>query len=519
MPLMLEKETKEMNWKMPSGKETAQLLLEGDMIVPDSKPDLRRILRAEGTVRLKEKRISEDRISFSGELEICVLYRPKSAEKPLYAMKTTLPLEDYLHMEGLGKDTEVMLQGEPVHLDCRIINDRKIGVKAVIAVTAQAEEKKTAEILTGIDGTGVECLTGILRYRADTAEMRDRFSVKDERMIPAVQPEIGEILMEQVSLTDQDIRPLDGKVSVRGNLCIRLLYADGEGKVGSLTEKIPFSGYLENGQIGPKTELTGGLAVKDCRVTPAVDEDGEARRLEVDAEVEAVLKGRETEEQKILLDAYATEGAVELQKETISFPVTAGNGKNQFVIQERIFLEEGESPLLRAENVLGEIRLSEADAMTDAVQTEGVLEADILYHSSSDTEPVGMVRRGIPFVQTMEVKGVRPGDEVTVSPGLEEIDFQMLSETEGELRAVVSMDAAVQRQERAAVVTDAAVTDGEKKSPMPGAVIYMVQPGDSLWEIAKKYRTTAAEIAAVNEIGEAERLRQGQKLLILRMKG
>ena len=53
---------------------------------------------------------------------------------------------------------------------------------------------------------------------------------------------------------------------------------------------------------------------------------------------------------------------------------------------------------------------------------------------------------------------------------------------------------------------------------MAGAVLYMVQKGDSLWKIAKKYRTTVADIAAVNEIENPELIYPGQKLLIIKMK-
>ena len=518
MPLTLAKETMEMSWKEQAGEQTTQILLEGDMIVPDSKPDLRDLLRCEGRVKIKDKRVSDDRISFSGELEVSVLYRAKNGEKPLYAMKASLPLEDFLHMEGLGRDMEVSLEGELEHLDCQIINDRKIGVKAIIGMEAEAEQKKTAEILTGAGGEGVETLTGTLRMENNTAELKDRFTVKEELTLPASQPEIGEILIETVRLTEQDIRPMDGKVMVRGNLCIHLLYGDGEGNLGSLTEKIPFSGYLENGNIDPKTELTGNLTVEDCRLTPAVDEDGETRQLHADVTIGAVLNGKETTEREILLDAYAPSAAAFLKKETIHYPVTVAAGKNQFTIKERITLENGEMPMLRAEHIWGDVRLSEANAMTDAVEAEGVLTADILYHCADDAEPVAMIERGIPFTQTMELKGILEGDDVDISLRLEDLDFQMLSDREGELRATVTMEAGVKRQETADVLTDITMEDRKECLPMAGAVIYMVQKGDSLWKIAKKYRTTVADIVAVNEIENPDLIYPGQKVLIIKRK-
>ena len=518
MATTLAKETMEMHWKEERGSQSSQILLEGDMIVPDTKPDLQEILCCEGKVKLKDKRISDDRLSFSGEVEVCVLYRAKNGEKPLYAMKTALPLEDFLHMEGLETNMDVTVQTKLEHLDCQIINDRKISMKAVIWVEAQAAQKKEAEVLTDITGGGIETLTENLRMERETAEWKDRFTVKEELTIPQSQPEMGEILMEQVRLTDQEIRPMEGKAMVRGNLCIRLLYTDEEGNLGSLTEKLPFSGYLEQEGIDPKTDLTGNLTVEEARLTPTVDDDGETRQLQVDATVGTWLTGKETTEEEILLDAYAPEGTVSLQKEKITCPVTVAEGKNQFNLRERIHLQPGEIPMLRAEMAWGDVSLSEENVSRDGVTAEGVLQMHLLYHCADDENPVCLLQRGIPFEQTMELKGTQEGDQAAVSLSLEELDFQMLSETEGELRATLTMEAAVERPMAAEVVTDAAWKEEMESLPMAGAVIYVVQKGDSLWKIAKRYRTTVAEIAAVNEIENPELIYPGQKLLIIKRK-
>ena len=332
MPFALTKETMEMEWKAQMGQESSQILLEGDMIVPDSKPDLQELMRCEGKMRMKESRISDDRLSFSGELEVCVLYRAKNGEKPLYAMKVLLPVEDFIHMEGLQRGMAVSLQTEIEHLDCRIINDRKIGVKAVLRVDAAAEEKKTAMPLTDLQGEGVETLTEMLSMERETMEGKDRFTVKEEMVIPPSRPEIGEILTESVSLTEQEIRPMEGKALVRGNLSIRLLYTDEEGNLGSLTEKIPFSGYLEDERITAATDLTGRLTVENCRLTPAVDEDGETRSLTADVTVGTELQGREMKEVSVLSDAYASCGTVSLKKEKITYPVTVAEGENRFTV-------------------------------------------------------------------------------------------------------------------------------------------------------------------------------------------
>lgn len=519
MPTELAKETMEMTWKEQTGRQSGQILLEGDMIVPDSQPDLKEILRCTGKVHIGDKRINDERIGFSGELEVTVLYTPKNGERSLYTMKATLPLEDFIHIDGLGKDAEVTLETELEHLDCEIINDRKIGVKAVIGVNAMAEQERSMEIVCDAEGDGVECLRGTLQMETDVAEVKDRFTVKEELVLPSAKPQIGEMLWEGIALTEHDVRPMDGKVMVRGNLKISVLYTDGqEGHLGSYTERIPFSGYLEGEGIDPHAVMDAELWLEDAKVTPMVDEDGETRQLAVDVTVGARLKAREAVEKEILMDAYVPGQKMELQREMIVYPVTVANGKNQFTLKERVELGNGEAPMLRAEEVWGEVRLEDVRAMTDAVEAEGVLVADILYYCEDDTDPICMVQRGIPFTQMMELKGVNEGDNANVRIRLDDMDFQMLSETEGELRATMTMESTVRREETAEAVTDIILLDEpEERTSSAGAVIYMVQPGDTLWSIAKEYETTIEDILAVNDIENPALIYPDQKLLIVKI--
>ena len=71
----------------------------------------------------------------------------------------------------------------------------------------------------------------------NTAPLKDRFTVKEEITLPSAKPEIADVLWQTIDLTEQDIRAMDGKVMVRGNLRICMLYCDTEGNLGSFCEK------------------------------------------------------------------------------------------------------------------------------------------------------------------------------------------------------------------------------------------------------------------------------------------
>ena len=55
----------------------------------------------------------------------------------------------------------------------------------------------------------------------------------------------------------------------------------------------------------------------------------------------------------------------------------------------------------------------------------------------------------------------------------------------------------------------------KKIQSMPGITVYMVKPGDTMWDIARRFYTTVEEIEELNELSEEE-IESGQPLLLVK---
>ncbi len=86
------------------GKENTQVLLEGDIIVSDAKPDMSVILKTDAKAQIDRLDVTTDRIGFSGKLGIKVLYLARGADKPIHSMSVAMPIDDFIHMEGVARD-------------------------------------------------------------------------------------------------------------------------------------------------------------------------------------------------------------------------------------------------------------------------------------------------------------------------------------------------------------------------------------------------------------------------------
>ena len=64
------------------------------------------------------------------------------------------------------------------------------------------------------------------------------------------------------------------------------------------------------------------------------------------------------------------------------------------------------------------------------------------------------------------------------------------------------------------------IQSGENRTSNPYSLtIYFAKPGDSLWKIAKKFRSTVDNIAKVNGIEDVDKIEVGQQLFIPRYNG
>ncbi len=67
--------------------------------------------------------------------------------------------------------------------------------------------------------------------------------------------------------------------------------------------------------------------------------------------------------------------------------------------------------------------------------------------------------------------------------------------------------------EKVNVIDNIEETEGEEEHPY-SMVIYFVKPGDTLWKIAKKYKSTVDDIARINNIENPDKIDVGMQLFI-----
>lgn len=503
------------------GKENTQALYEGDIIVPDIKPDIAVILSTDANVMVDRVDVGNDRINYTGKLILSVLYLARGPQKLVHSMNVTHTIDDFVNMEGVTKDSWADVVPSIENIDYKILNDRKIGFRAVINIELTASATCGHEVVTNIAGINEnQLLKTPLKLNRSVVNKTDSFTVKDEMSIPAGKPNIRELLQHNVAIGNKDVRVGNGKVSINGELVVTCLYKgdEDESLIEFIETEIPFNGQIDASEARDDMFADIKMTVIDSYIQIRPDADGEDRMLDLEITIQACLKISISENIEVLEDAYCINKNININKAPIKYSKPVCRNKNQSPIKEIVQLDDECPEILQIFRVKGKAGIDEVKIVEDKVVVEGVVNCDVLYIAGSDETPLYSYKCAVPFRQIIETKGAQPGCEVHVEASVEHSGFNMLSGREVELRFLLCFNTSVSEEMESSMITDIDFSDMERVQldKMPSMIIYVVQKGDTLWKIAKKYNTTIDEIMSINEIDNPSKIYPGQKYLILK---
>lgn len=496
----------------------SQFVLEEDLNLSDVKPDIDCICLEKGHVLIDEVRSYTDSATVRGRLIFAVLYHTDEDDKELAVMEGRISFEEKVHMQGIDSGDSLKAEGTIEDLSIGIINSRKLSVQSVVNLCVKAEDIYDEEVPIGIHSEEkIEYRRSPMEIAQIAINKNDIFRVREEINLPGNYPNIFQILWSTLVLDDVDIRPLDGKLSIQGDLRVLLIYESDEGAVRSLESTIPFSGNIEcyGCQEGMIPDISYHIAQQELSIRP--DNDGEERVVSVEALLELGLKLYEESKAELITDVYGVTNEVNTveKKAMLRSLLAKTTGKQK--VAEHIRITDKNSSILQLLHSEGKVLLDSVNIQNGAITMTGSIQLQILYVSGDDRKPYDVLRAQLPYKYEMEIPGIGPQDMVDAQAALEQLQVTILDGEELDVKAVLVFRTTAFQQKESKLVRDINATplDTKKLGSLPSMAIYVVKPGDNLWSIGKRYYLSVDRLKKLNDLTSDE-LRPGQKLLIVK---
>ena len=507
-----------------SEKPKTVITIEEDILVPDTKPDLREILLIDGSALLSSHEIdrinkTDDYIGLSGEVELKTLYVPENrqAAGPVIAVQTRVPFKERWHTD--------IAPGATLIMDCRaekieymVINERKYRVKISLSIAARECIDRKVDIFEGLSGEDLQMLkeraeiTSISLRKKDTLTISENLEIKEEGNFES-------ILKQDISVAENYKQITAEKIVINGFIYVNLLYTvTGESTCDSIRqaqERVEFTQFIP---IKQQAEGVGSICFDSSglRVKLVQDEEqGEAFRLE--GEIITFAELYTVTERDIIVDGYHREKdfICDFTEERSRVPVATSTGEAS--VREIISPDAAYGEVEKILYTTGEIVESESRGEQGKVITEGTLQAKMICVSlRNEEEPqIFSIRQGVPFRVVTTVPQMTGGEIISAKTQVRDIWAEKINGKQLEFNATVMVGAEIMREVAFKVLTNPAFEESTSKETMAPMVVYVAGKDDTLWSIAKKFKTSADSVSKLNEL-EDEGIVQGQKLLIIR---
>ncbi|MCI8886698.1 MAG: DUF3794 domain-containing protein [Hungatella sp.] len=362
----------------------------------------------------------------------------------------------------------------------------------------------------------------ILRRKSDVAVIavrrKDTYRIKEDISLSGSKPSIEQILWSEIRLRGTSAKPLDGRIHIEGEVVIFAIYT-GEGEnspIQWLEESLPFSGEVElpEAMEGMVPSISLRLVHKELEAKP--DYDGEMRDLELDAVLELDMKLYEEQQIELLGDFYSNNRELELESGEVCFDRLLSKNMGKCRIGEKLELNSGDRVLQICHND-GTIKIDDVEIKEDSLHIDGVLEVSLLYLTSDDGEPIKAETQAVPFHYEAETPGITENSIYQMNTGLEQMTAVMAGGDTVEVKAVLNLDILVLQPVKEPVILGVKEEplDLEKLQELPGITGYIVQPGDCLWDIAKRFHTTRKHVMEANNL-TGEQVKPGDRLILVK---
>ena len=524
-------------------KEPLRIAIEEDILVPDVKPDLARILAMNGKVKLSEREIhagqaGTERIRIAGDLILQTLYVPEHMVdgEPVVSIESRIPFKNETEMNARPySDLAVTPNIEAV--DFTIINERKFRVKAAVVFGIKEYSSVDVEVFEGVRDEEVQMLKEKINLTDVAMRKTEPIEIKEDLMLKENLPEILKILAYDVNVVENHKQITKEKAVINASVYCNVMYLGAEGNTDTvkaedaetvLEEAVPvlFQGKTEftqfirlDGDYNPSEQNPAGSKVNfditSLNLTAKEDGNGKRNLFGLDMNVDTGLELYKNVEKEVVTDVYHHMKDIQFETEEVGVMALGGSGVAEISAREIVNIPERYGNVDKVVYISGNI--SEKRAFVDGTKSvvEGVVAVNMIC-TSADTKTAFNVSQEIPFRSAMEIPGITP--EMTASNDivLKELWFDKINNRQIEVNAGILVNAAVSSEKKHQLVKNISFLESpQDNATLPGIVLYIARAGDTIWKVAKQYRTTIDELRKVNDLEVGKEIKPGTKLLIV----
>ncbi len=470
-----------------------------ELIVPDTQPDIDRIISADARVLLKSKESDTGRATVKSSVVATVIYCDGNGD--FYSLETNIPVTVSSENPDILPDCMMICHMEATSADAVAANSRKMIVRVSLKTEIRCYNYEYINLCRGFDEEvkGTYIHESSVEKLVQTQVTEKTFLVSDDLKIPSDAPAVGEVLNANVRICDVEHTVTGEKLVIRGKYESEICYVPESGERAVIKNFSTEFSQLVDIEAGSEDVFCDvDIMMTNCYVDfHSYSQEDESRVIALEIHGVAQCAVFEKKSVPYVDDAYSVSGTLSLTSEEIPTAEYRQYSYSEMTFSGEIPCQAEVGEIFKISAFPGEIEYMENDGKI-SVYVQAVIfdrewqsyvvrgtvygSADIAEHTS------------VSFA-SIDVSGEISDGKISVSG-----------------RAVLKMCDV--HTETLTVINGAALEAPETEEQRPSVTIYRVRENDSLWGICKRFRSDCEGLKTANGIDGEDALEPGYILLI-----
>ncbi len=392
-------------------------------------------------------------------------------------------------------------------IECKVLNGRKIKVSATLQFDLSVYSNESVDIIKQINNIqDIQVLESDLNVNSLVGEGCSKANAKDTIAIDNID-NLAEILKVDLSIINKDIKISYNKVLGKADIAVKMMYLTEDNRIKVVENKIPIMGFVDIENIDESNICDMKYKLKNMLVKPNSVEE---HSVYIEIEVELYARVYESKNVKVIQDLYSPSECLNFNQRCVNTMSNKCEVKEMCNIREKVMVPE-----LNGNEIYDvEVRptILSRNITKSKVMYEGEFELNFIF-ASNNVAGVNVKQIRLPFNFNVDSVDICPN--MNIDTELEVINQDFVVGVDGSIDAKIDLEFRLNMSNTIKInIMDEVNIDEKRDKQIYSMVIYFVKPGDTLWEIAKKFRSTVSDIARVNNIEDVNKITPGQQLFI-----
>lgn len=481
--------------------EGVEQIVEKDFVLPDYCPDIFRVLKCRCSPRVTSYSLVGRKLSFELAVTLKLIYESEGSEK-LGFTEQKLQYSKTVELPKEADGAVVRLTPSCGHVDPRVVNKRRIDVRGAVTTKVLVLMPEQKNIISECTGAGIELKTRSISFPSKRVVLDKRLTIVEEFELGESKPRPAAVIRSDCAVIKGEQKTVQGKIVIKGDAEVSVLYStadDDKDGFDTMRFTVPFSRIIDADGIDESFDIAADISCASCEIMPK----GEgAKTLECEIVLAAEITAVKQQSAAAAEDAYSTR--FEVQTSFADVRVEGVPASADKSVSKTATLNSPDDGISKVYDCWGE--LCGLNTRFDDESGKFLLLGNIrmcMLGLSDSGKPL-FLEHEEPFEAALDGGCVSPQSRVCVNAFVRSTSYRLTEPGSAELTSQVCITGHISDCTAYRLLTGVSVdTEKPKQKPQGCAVkLCRVDENTDIWDIAKKYSTSAKAIEQENDTSD-----------------